>query len=121
MFPSEVIWSRIGDVKERPTPAKIAPNGTSVMHDTMNENATTPVMHHATYAVATPRWARMSPVDWVKEKNPKEMLIGSEPKKMIPTTSPVTTTRNTATHAQNTATKNFAKTRRPRATGRMRM
>src|SRR4029078_12088840 len=99
----------------------MAPNGTSVMHDTMNENATTPAMLHATYTVATPRWARMSPVDSLNEKNPNEMLIGSEPKKMTPTTSPVTTTRNTATHAHNTATTNFANTSRPRRTGRMRM
>ena len=91
------------------------------MHDTMNENATTPVMLHATYTVATPRWARMAPVDWLHEKNPRETRSGRCRRRSTPTTSPVTTTRNTATHAQNTATTNFENTRRPRATGRMRM
>ena len=48
MLPSDEIASRISDVKYRPTPAKIAPNGASVMDDTMNENATTPVRLHDT-------------------------------------------------------------------------
>src|SRR3954453_5476593 len=100
--------SRISDVKYRPTPAKIAPNGASVMHDTMNENATTPVRLQATKAVATARWPRMSPGDCGNEKKPTDRLIGSEPKKTIPTTRPVTTTSTTAIHAHNTATANLA-------------
>ena len=50
------------------------------MHDTMNENATTLVRLHATYTVATPRWARISPVDCSSTKSGNGYPIGSRPK-----------------------------------------
>src|SRR3954453_24071400 len=106
--------SRISDVKYRPTPAKIAPNGASVMHDTMNENATTPVRLHATYPVDRSRWYRMSPVDWPFVKTVSGNSTASVPKTMDPTINAVTTTSTTATQAQNTATTNLANTSRPR-------
>src|SRR2546423_15385923 len=71
------------------------------MHDTMNENATTPVRLHATYTVATPRWARMSPVDCAPTKKLNGGPIGAVPNMIAPTTSPVTTTMTTATHAEH--------------------
>src|SRR5829696_2018859 len=119
MLPSDEIASRINEVKYSPTPAKIAPNGASVMHDTMNENATTPVRLHATYAVDTSRWYRMSPFDWPPVRKLNGGPMASVPNTMAPTTSAVMTTRATATHAQNIATTNFENTRRPRPTGRM--
>src|SRR5215203_4544009 len=103
MLPSDEIASRINEVKYRPTPAKIAPNGASVMHDTMNENATTPVRLHDTYAVDTSRCQRTSVVDCPVNCENNEG-IGAVPNTIEPTTSAVTTTITTASHAQNTAT-----------------
>src|SRR5215213_13964 len=119
MLPSDEIASRMSDVKYRPTPAKIAPKGASVMHETMKANATTPVKLHDTYAVDTSRWTRMSPVDCPLVNAVSGNAIGSVPKTIEPIASAVSTTITTAIHAQTTATTNFENTNRPRLTGRM--